>query len=426
MTRTGIIGGGASGMMAAAAAARNGALVTILERRDRIGKKLLATGNGRCNLGNLDFEVLRDYRSRDAQRLPAFFERFGTQEMLRFLEERGLYVTDKNGYLYPYSGQASSVLSFFLEQLNRLGVTAVCDTEIEKISIGPSARGRFAVQTREKTWYFDTLVLACGSPAGVPARERLGGYELAGKLGLSVEKPLPALTALRCQEKFYKSLAGVRCQAKITLYADKKAVCTETGELQLTDYGISGIPVFQLSRYASGALSLQKEVSAVLDFFPQLDSEEWDSFCRRQYQACEGMSAAFLAEGMLHKKLAAFFLNEAGIKPGELVGPRIRRQIFGMFSRMRRLETHICSANPVENAQVCMGGVRLTEVNERLEAVRIPGLFLCGELLDVDGRCGGYNLQWAWTSGHIAGEEAARGAGTGKKSAKEKRKGDRK
>lgn len=409
MTRTGIIGGGASGMMAAVAAAENGASVTILERRDRIGKKLLATGNGRCNLGNLDFEPLRDYRSRFADRLPGFFERFGTQEMLSFLEGRGLYVTDKGGYLYPYSGQASSVLSFFLERLEQLGVKVVCSAEIKEIRENEFGKSRFIVQTQKEEYHFDTLILCCGSPAGVPAREGLGGYHLAERFGLSVQKPLAALTALRCQEKWYKSLAGVRCQAAVTLLIDQKKRCRETGELQLTDYGISGIPVFQLSRYASEALASGKEVTASIDFFPQLSQKRWDALCCGQYKACEGMSVAFLAEGMLHKKLAAHFLNKAGLKPADSVCPRNKKKIFAMFSRMRALETRVGNVNPVENAQVCMGGVALSEINERLEAVRVPGLFLCGEMLDVDGRCGGYNLQWAWTSGHIAGEEAAKG-----------------
>ena len=407
MTRTGIIGGGASGMMAAIQAAESGASVTILERRDRIGKKLLATGNGRCNLGNLDFEVLRDYRSHLADRLPAYFERFGTREMLSFLEERGLYVTDKNGYLYPYSGQAASVLSFFLERLSQLDVKVVCSAEIQEIRAEASEQSRFLVRTQEERYFFDTLILACGSPAGVPARERLGGYGIAEKLGLSVEKPLPALTALRCQEKWYKALAGVRCQAKVTLFVGGRERCREAGELQLTDYGISGIPVFQLSRYASEALASGKEVTASIDFFPQFSQKQWERFCGRQYEACQGMSAAFLAEGMLHKKLAAHFLGMAGLKPSDPVSPRTKQKLFEMFSRMRELKTRIEAANPMENAQVCMGGVSLLEVDERLEAVRVPGLFLCGEMLDVDGRCGGYNLQWAWTSGYIAGKEAA-------------------
>lgn len=409
MTRTGIIGGGASGMMAAVKAAENGASVTILERRDRIGKKLLATGNGRCNLGNLDFEVLRDYRSGLADRLPAFFERFGTQDMLSFLEERGLYVTDKNGYLYPYSGQAASVLSFFLERLKQLDVKVVCRAEIEEIRVSASKKARFLVRTQEENDSFDTLILACGSPAGVPAREKLGGYGLAEKLGLFVEQPLPALTALRCQEKWYQSLAGVRCQAAVTLFINQKERCAETGELQLTDYGISGIPVFQLSRYASEALASNREVTASIDFFPQLSEKQWNALCRRQYEACEGMRAAFLAEGMLHKKLAAHFLSMAALKPADPVSPRNKKKLFEMFSWMRALKTRIVSVNPIENAQVCMGGVALSEVNERLEAVKVPGLFLCGEMLDVDGRCGGYNLQWAWTSGYIAGTEAAKG-----------------
>lgn len=401
--RTGIIGGGASGMMAALAAAEQGAQVTILERRDRVGRKLLATGNGRCNLGNLDFDPLRDYRSHDRERLPGFFSRFGTEQMLAFCRERGLYVTEKNGYLYPYSGQASTVLDFFRAELARAGAELVCDCRIDRIV---RRGGGYEVFAGEEKYRFDTLVLAGGSPAGTPPREALGGYGLARSLGLFGYEMLPALTALRCRERFFKSLAGVRCPAAVTLLAEGKELCCEAGELQLTDYGISGIPVFQLSRYASEALERGKRVSALLDFFPGMGTAEWQSFCRSQYEACLGKTVSFLAEGMLHKKLAALFLAENGWKPQDKVSEAEKKRIFALLGRMRRLPVQVCSVNPVENAQVCMGGIALSEMTDELEARRLPGLYLCGELLDVDGRCGGYNLQWAWTSGRIAGTAA--------------------
>lgn len=185
------------------------------------------------------------------------------------------------------------------------------------------------------------------------------------------------------------------------------AVQEETGELQLTDYGISGIPVFQCSRYASEALREKKKVEAYLDFLPEFSEEEWRTFCGEQYRRCLGKSVLALGCNMLHKKLVQVLLNLSGLKAEELVGKKTKVRIFDMFALMRSFRVQVLSTNPTESAQVCAGGVALSEVDGMLQAKRIPGLFLCGEMLDVDGRCGGYNLQWAWSSGYIAGSSAA-------------------
>lgn len=408
MKRIGIIGGGASGMMSAIAAASSGAQVTILERRERIGKKILATGNGRCNLSNTDFCVERDYRSRNAERLPRYFEQFGVQDTISFFQNAGMLLTDRNGYLYPRSMQAAAVLDLLVGELERLSVKVVCECEISKIKSG--AKG-FQVFSNQGSFLFDGLILSCGSSAGTNKKEQLGGFCLAKELGLAVYEPLPALTALRCRERFMKALAGVRCMATVTLYiaeGKEKTVHEEFGELQLTDYGISGIPVFQLSRYASEALYENKRTEAVINFLPEIPQEQWRAFCFRQYKICKGKSVSLLGGGLLHKKIVQVLLAENGLKGADLVSENTKRQIFSMFEQMRGLRVSIDSVNPMENAQVCMGGVSLSQLDESLQAKRIPGLFLCGEMLDVDGRCGGYNLQWAWSSGYIAGSAAAR------------------
>lgn len=402
MGKTGIIGGGASGMMAAVAAARGGETVTILERRDRIGKKILATGNGRCNLSNLDFCVERDYRSADPERLEGYFSQFGVKETLSFFHGEGMLTTDRNGYLYPRSMQASAVLELFRDELERQKVQIVCSCDVKSVR----KRGRFVVCTDQGDFTFDRLILACGSAAGTPKKEGLGGFELAGRLGLLVHEPVPALTALRCKESFFKSLAGVRCMAKVRLEIGGR-FWEECGELQLTDYGISGIPVFQCSRYAGRAFLEKKSVEAVIDFLPEISGEEWEKLCRSQYRRCEGKSVLMLGCGMLHKKIVQVLLLQSGLKPDETVGKGTRERISRMFALMRAFRVTALSVNPMESAQVCAGGVALTEVDERLQANRVPDLFLCGEMLDVDGRCGGYNLQWAWSSGYIAGNSAA-------------------
>lgn len=406
MKRTGIIGGGASGMMAAIAAAQAGAQVTVLERRDRMGKKLLATGNGKCNLSNLDFCIERDYRSHDLQRLPSFFARFQTADTIDFFGRCGMLVTDRNGYLYPRCGQASAVCDLFSEELKRLSVRTVCGCEITDIK----KNNRFTVSAGREKYRFDSLILACGSPAGTNPREKLGGFELAGHLGIKMYEPLPALVQLRCRESFFKTLSGVRCMAGVTLHIEANGgkKYTECGELQLTDYGISGIPVFQLSRYASAALAAGQKVTAILDFLPEIPLQDWEAFCKKQYDTCRGRSAGQLATGLLHKKIVQVLLSGCGLRSADVVGPENRNKIDRLFGLMRCLTAEVYAANPMENAQVCMGGISLSEVNENLEFKRIPGLYVCGEMLDVDGRCGGYNLQWAWTSGYLAGSSAGR------------------
>ena len=389
-------------MMAAIAAANTSIKdteITILERRDRIGRKILATGNGKCNLGNTDFSPKRDYRSHDPYRLE-FFARFQTSDTIRFFEERGLYLTEKNGYLYPYSGQASAVLDFFREELERKRVRIVCDCRIQKLCMQKSG---WQVFTDQGQYHFDRLIISCGTAAGIPPKEALGTGSLTAAFAFKQYPYLPALTALRCEEKFYKSIAGVRCPAAITVEIPGRKKLCESGELQLTDYGISGIPVFQLSAAVSEALQTNKKISASIDFFPAVPPSKWNEFCCRQYQACCGKHVRFLAQGILPSKLAQLFIERSPLKAQDIVTAANKNAVFSMLQNMRALKTVVIGTNPAQNAQVCTGGISLQEVTDDLEAKRFPGLYLCGELLDVDGRCGGYNLQWAWTSGQIAG-----------------------
>ena len=409
MKRVGIIGGGASGMMAAVAASEAGAQVTILEKQDRIGKKILATGNGKCNLSNLAFVPGRDYHSQHPERLAAYFARFSVSDAVDFFESRGLVLTDKNGYLYPRSGQASTVLNLFLELLEKYQVKVVTECDILSIA---AKKGGYEVASNLGNFCFDALILAAGSPAGTKEKDQLGGLSLAKKNGFSVSRMLPALTALRCKGDFWKSLAGVRCDGEITLYIKEKSgkpeVHRERGEIQLTDYGISGIPTFQLSRHASLGLSRGAVLEAHLDFFPDVDIKEWRGWCEARAKRGAGRSAGAFLEGMVNKKIAQVLLKEAGMKAADPVSFPISKPLWKALSLLRDFPVQVTGTNPVSSAQVCLGGVLLSEVDENLQSKAHKGLYAAGELLDVDGRCGGYNLQWAWTSGQIAGRAAAK------------------
>ena len=247
-----VIGGGASGMTAAIFAARQGAAVTLLEHMDRVGKKILSTGNGKCNLTNRRMDA-SCYRSSAPEFPMEVLGRFGEPETEAFFEELGIVLKDRNGYLYPASGQASSVLDALREELSRLGVNIVTECGEAEVAAPGSGKGgnqEWTVLCKKGRFCSDALILAAGSKAAPSTGSDGSGYDLAKRLGHRIIRPLPALVQLRCREKFFKQISGVRADACVSIWADGERLAYDQGELQLTDYGISGIPVFQVSRFA--------------------------------------------------------------------------------------------------------------------------------------------------------------------------------
>ncbi len=403
-----IIGGGASGLMAAIAAARQGAGVRVLEHKERMGKKLLSTGNGKCNMTNLQLDE-GCYFCSEPEFPMAVIRRFSVADTIAFFESIGILMKNKNNYLYPASEQAASVLEALLLEAKHLGVELITDCSIKKLE--KQADGQFFAGTSQGNFRADTLVLAAGSQAAPVTGSDGSGYELARKLGHRIVTPLPALVALRCQGKLFKVLAGIRWDTRISLLVDGVCAAQETGELQLTDYGVSGIPTFQVSRFASEALHEGRKVEVQLDFFPHQALEETTALFRsRQEQLFWRTPEEFLC-GVLPKKLAAALCKVSGI-PMNLTAGEIAPEAWERFVRIAKtFRTTVTAANPFEQAQVCRGGVDTSQVcEETMQSRLLSGLYFAGELLDVDGKCGGYNLQWAWSSGYLAGISAA-GAG---------------
>lgn len=405
--KIGIIGGGAAGMAAAIAAAENNAAVTILEKNDRIGKKLLATGNGKCNFSNLQF-TCGCYRSDDPQRLKPILEQFTVSDTVDFFHRLGLMTKEKNGYLYPACEQASAVLDVLRFALARRKVRIETGCRVIKTEKkGPHFLVHTQKDNRHILYEFDKIILACGSSAGLKRETEENGMKLAGLFSLERIPFSPALVQLRCGEDFFRALAGVRCQAAVTLHADG-AVITETGELQLTDYGISGIPVFQLSRYAAKSFAKgRKQLAASIDFLPGIKEAEWEKLLLTRRQTLGFETAEQFFTGTVHKKIAGVVLKQCRI-PFTEITDRLADQTLLLAGRMcKAFPVTVTGVNSFAQAQVCAGGVRLTEVTDSMEAKKQKGLYLAGELLDADGRCGGYNLQWAWTTGTIAGRAAS-------------------
>lgn len=403
MNKVTVIGGGASGMMAAITAARYGAQVVILEHKDRIGKKILMTGNGKCNLSNLSFSI-DNYYSDTPQFIKSVFEQFNEKDTVSFFNEIGLLLKDKKGYLYPMSEQASTVLDILRMELNHRNVRIITACNVK--SVIENKKRQFNIETDKGSYHSDTVILACGGKAYPQSGSDGSGYELARKCGLKIIKPLPALVQLKCTENYFKAIAGVRCEAKLQLQVEGKLIKEEQGELQLTDYGISGIPVFQLSRIAAKALDIHKLVTVKIDLLPTMSKEELYHFITRvnpyQNKTVEGAMI-----GLINKKLLSMLWKQNSIKSETKLSELSDRQIKNFIVNIKEWTVEVNATNQFANAQVCCGGIDCKEIKNTCESKKIPGLFLAGELLDVDGICGGYNLQWAWSSGFVAGKSAA-------------------
>ncbi len=395
-----IVGAGASGLAAAIQAARQGASVTILEHTAKPGKKLLSTGNGKCNLTNL---MTPDgaYRGGQQEFIKKVLDHVTVEQTLEFFQDLGLVLTDRNGYVYPNSGQAASVLEALLFELDHLGVSIVTDCNVEEI------RKDLSLITSKGKKKADAVILAAGSMAAPKTGSDGSGYQLARALGHRIVKPLPALVQLKCREKWYKLAAGVRTEASVTLKIDGKTAAADRGELQFTDYGISGIPVFQISRFAARGINTGRQVTAELDLLPSMDFNSTRQFLSERAKRFSYRPAVEFLNGVLNHKLARILLKEAGISEKGFVKDITNIQIKKLTSALKGLETEILSANSFDQAQVCSGGIDTRDVDSNtMESKLVNGLYLAGEILDVDGICGGYNLQWAWSCGILAGTNA--------------------
>lgn len=408
-----VIGAGAAGLTAAIWAAETGAGVTLLEHTGQIGKKLLSTGNGRCNLTNANLQP-EYYRGSQPGFVSPALSAFGWADTLDWFAAMGLLTKARMGtYYYPLSDQAGAVLDTLRFEAERQNIALKLSCEVSSIAVSKAGPGEFVsgrsfiLHTNQGPMKADAVVLACGSKAAPATGSDGTGYALAKAMGHRIIKPLPALAALRCQGN-YKQMAGIRTEAKLTLLCDGQKTDEQAGELQLTDYGLSGIPTFQLSRYAAEALEKQQQVTVLVDFLPQFTRPRLKQLLdERSVLLGERRAADFLI-GIMNKKLALCLLKRSAINPDEPFARAGRKQREKLLGQIKSYEALVMSVNPYASAQVCCGGVDTAQVNARtMESMLVPGLYFAGEMLDVDGICGGYNLQWAWSSGHQAGLSAA-------------------
>ncbi len=402
-----IIGGGASGMTAAIVAARLGAAAVLLERKDRVGKKLLATGNGRCNLTNLDASLSR-FHGGDRAFIASVLSRFSAASAMGFFEELGVACdTEGEGRVYPRPRQASAVLDVLRWELERLKVDVRVGYEVR--GIGCSEKGFALRLAAGGEVAARRLVLACGGMAGPQFGSDGLGLRLAVALGHRLVEPAAALVPLRLRADFLRRLKGVSVQARGEVRRGNETLRSEAGEFLFTDSGISGLPVLQLSRSASRELREGRSPRLFLDLFPETSLEELDSALAVRFRRQGHKTLGDGLVGLLNKRLIPVALAEAGIgyptAPCAEIQPAARQ---ALSRQLKSWPLEISGTMPWPEAQVTAGGVDLRDVDPAtLESRIVPGLFFCGEILDVDGDCGGFNLQWAWASGFVAGSAAA-------------------
>ena len=402
-----VIGGGSSGMMAAISAARCGAQVRLLERKDRVGKKLLATGNGRCNLTNSDGSLSR-FHGGDAAFIAAVLSRFSSASAIDFFEELGVACeAEGEGRIYPRPRQASAVLDVLRWELERLQVDVRTGYEVRAIE---QRENGFALQLAAggelKT---ERIVLACGGMAGPQFGSDGAGLRLAAALGHRLVDPVAALVPLRLRADFFRKLKGVGFEARGEVRCADEVLRREQGEFLFTDSGITGPPVLQLSRSAALALKQKRGPRIVLDLFPASTLEGLDSALEIRFRRQGHKSLADGLVGLLNKRLIPVVLSAAGIDYHALPCADISIAARNALARLLKCwSLEIAGTMPWPEAQVTAGGIDLKDVDpETLQSRLVPGLYFCGEILDVDGDCGGFNLQWAWSSGYVAGNSAA-------------------
>ena len=398
----GIIGGGAAGMAAALAASEyENASVVLLERQARLGKKLSATGNGRCNLSNLKAST-GGYNGDDPHFHEYALEKFSPAETLEWFSGLGLYtVTEPSGKVYPYSDQANSVVDVLRFSLERENIRVLTDFEVLKAK---KTGNIFSVTGKDCTLEFDRLIIACGGLAGTKLGGTMAGYKLLRSFGHKSTKLRPSLVQVKTSWPGVSALKGVRANCRAAIYQDGQLHRQSQGEIQFTEFGLSGPVIYEISRDACQGGG---DWECRLDFLPEQTAE----LLMRPLTGKRStrLNAEDLFTGILHNRLGRVLVKEAGIRANTPISQLHDAQLEEVISLAKDFRVSLTEPLGMDAAQVTAGGIVTGEFDPTtMESRLVSGLYACGEVLDVDGDCGGYNLQWAWSSGRLAGLNAGK------------------
>lgn len=404
-----ITGGGASGILAAIAAKQTApmAKIAILEKLPRVGKKIIATGNGRCNLANSDPDLGR-YHGENVKFIMSAFARLDVEKTLELFDSFGIMTKEEEGgKIYPCGGQASAVLDLLRLTLEKLGIPEI--TEFEVVEISKKKEG-FAVKSRSGEMLMAKSVIVCAGGAAGPQFGTDGSaFKLLEKLGHSKTAVYPALTRLKSSSPYAKSLQGIKFDGKATLKSDGKTIRSEEGELLFTDYGLSGPPILQLSGEAVKSVNRGGKTSVFLDLMPEKSEDEIKKIITMRIKSNPGMPLEHFLSCMMNKKIGQALIKAADTGKLSDRADTISGEKISVLARLiKGWEFEISGHTGWRDAQVTAGGMKVSEFfPSTMESRKVSGLFAAGEILDIYGDCGGFNLQWAWSSGYLAGKSAA-------------------
>jgi predicted Rossmann fold flavoprotein len=402
-----VVGGGAAGMMAAVSAGRLGAAVTILEKNERVGRKILATGNGRCNYSNINTDITY-YHGANPKFTYSALASFAVDDTIEFFRKLGIEPKVEDfGKVFPMSEQASSILDVFLYELNELGVKIVGDAFVTDIV---RKNNRFEVKLKNGEVYLgDSVVITTGGKAMPASGSDGNGYDLAKKLGHTVTDIFPALVQIMLEGAFFKRIEGVKLVGTAEIIHNNKSIAKDRGDILFANYGVSGPPILQISRKVGELLPTGEDAYLKISIIDTITTDELSILLKRRFQVNPKRPVDFSLVGLINKRLIPVVLMEAGIndlkRPAVDLLEREQERIVDILTDWR---FKIRGTKSWPSAQVTAGGVTTAEIDGRtMESKLVKGVFFAGEVMDIDGQCGGFNLQWAWSSGFIAGRNAA-------------------
>ncbi|MBO5121486.1 MAG: NAD(P)/FAD-dependent oxidoreductase [Bacilli bacterium] len=391
-----IVGGGAAGLISAIYSKTNNNIVTILERNSSCGKKILATGNGKCNYWN-DDQNINHYHSTNNELLPRIITKELIEEVPAFFNNLGIVPKIKNGYYYPFSNQATTIKNALLNEIENKKIKIRHDVLVNKIT---KKDNYFEIETENEIIKADKVIIATGSCASPKTGSDGIGYKLLKRFNHNIIEPYPALVQLKTKGSYLKEWAGVRTDVKVSLYEDNNLIKEESGEIQLTDYGISGICIFNLSRYIPLGLNKGKKEEIVINFLPFIENNNVKDLFKNNN------SLKHQLEAILNNKLVNVILRKTNINEKLSFNELNQNEQELLIENLINFKVEVIGYNSFDNSQTASGGLSLTEINpDTMESTLVKGLYIVGELLDVDGDCGGYNLGFAWMSGMKAGKD---------------------
>ncbi|WP_457593643.1 NAD(P)/FAD-dependent oxidoreductase [Hydrogenimonas sp.] len=404
-----IIGGGAAGLTAALQASKKlheHIHIDIYEQNSDVGKKILASGNGRCNISNTALGA-ENFHGRDPHFVTPALKRFGFREFERFAQRLGLLLEVKpDGRVYPLSNEARSVQEALRRGVILRGVQIFTKKRVVGIE---RLGGGFLVRTQEDAGRYDRVLLATGSPAAPQLGGSIDGIRLAESLGHRTVEPYPTLVGLHLAGRLHERIGGVKIPARLTLYVDGRSAKRTEGDLLFTKYGISGFAVLDISTEASAYLSQRKGVVVGIHMLPDYDRQGVLSLLQKLSKASENLTVKELMQGVLPLKIVTELLKFAKVDPSVSAQSLDNKSLRRLAATMTDWRFSVVRTHGFKHAETAGGGVLTEDVEPKtLESRIVPGLFFAGEVLDIVGQRGGYNLHWAWASGHLAGEGLVR------------------